>query len=476
MRAKSDVFHLAIPVDDLDEAQHFYVTQLGCKLARRYEDRITLDFFGDQVVCHLDRRRSNRATPPARLYPRHFGVTFRRSEEFDALYDLALLRKIPFFSDLSTRFDGRGRGAPDLRAGGPVPEPRRVQALPRPKDDVLTVWSGLDAADRGGGSRPRPASATGWPTWCGSAPSPAGTAPTSSTPVRARARSRSPRCSGPSSGGRRSCPTSAWSVGGTVGVAPRDPSTSPSSSSRPWPRGGWSAPLDAGAPDPELRRRLPAGPPRWWSWPTDRRPAGAGCEWLELPAGSFQLLAADVGPARSAAGRGGRPADRPPAAGPDRRTPSAAAPAPGGLVLSTSGTTGTPKVISLDEGRLLHAAGRIAGHHRLSVIDRGFNPLPALPHQRRGGRPPGHPWWPGPRCVLDDRFHRRGLLELVTERRVTWINAVPAIISRLAPLAADEPVPATLRFVRSASAPLPPAVAGAFRGGRSGCPWSRPTA
>ena len=53
MRTTHDVFHLAIPVHDLDAAQHFYVTMLGCKLARRYPDRITLDFFGDQLVCHL---------------------------------------------------------------------------------------------------------------------------------------------------------------------------------------------------------------------------------------------------------------------------------------------------------------------------------------------------------------------------------------------------------------------------------------
>ena len=47
MRTTHDAFHLAIPVADLDEAQDFYVTGLGCKLARRYDDRITLDFFGD---------------------------------------------------------------------------------------------------------------------------------------------------------------------------------------------------------------------------------------------------------------------------------------------------------------------------------------------------------------------------------------------------------------------------------------------
>ena len=36
--------------------------QLGCKLARRYADRITLDFFGDQLVCHLS--RTARSSPP----------------------------------------------------------------------------------------------------------------------------------------------------------------------------------------------------------------------------------------------------------------------------------------------------------------------------------------------------------------------------------------------------------------------------
>jgi uncharacterized protein len=102
MRTTGDVFHLAIPVYDLDAAQHFYVSLLGCKLARRYPDRITLDFFGDQLVCHL-----TEGTPsaPASLYPRHFGVTFRDAADFDALHACAVTRKIPFYSDVSTRFE-----------------------------------------------------------------------------------------------------------------------------------------------------------------------------------------------------------------------------------------------------------------------------------------------------------------------------------------------------------------------------------
>jgi uncharacterized protein len=111
MRTCTDVFHLAIPAYDLDEAQHFYVTLLGCKLARRYHDRITLDFFGDQLVCHLtepELEPEPGADPlePASLYPRHFGVTFRGAADFEALHDCAVTRKIPFFADVSVRFGG----------------------------------------------------------------------------------------------------------------------------------------------------------------------------------------------------------------------------------------------------------------------------------------------------------------------------------------------------------------------------------
>jgi len=103
VRTTSDVFHLAIPTHDLDAAQEFYVTKLGCKLARRYDDRITLDFFGDQVVCHLT---PGEPVAPESLYPRHFGVTFREVADFEALYACAVTRKIPFYYDVSLRFEG----------------------------------------------------------------------------------------------------------------------------------------------------------------------------------------------------------------------------------------------------------------------------------------------------------------------------------------------------------------------------------
>jgi extradiol dioxygenase family protein len=100
MRSSSNVFHLAIPVRDLDEAKEFYVDKLGCHLARRYDDRITLDFFGDQVVCHL----SDGWDRDPELYPRHFGVTFIERSEFDAVLFCAVTRDLPFFKACEPRF------------------------------------------------------------------------------------------------------------------------------------------------------------------------------------------------------------------------------------------------------------------------------------------------------------------------------------------------------------------------------------
>ena len=103
MRTTHDVFHLAIPVHDLDAAEHFYVELLGCKLARRYPDRITVDFFGDQLVCHLTEGARQK---PESLYPRHFGVTFRAAADFEDLHACAVIRKIPCYAGVSTRFEG----------------------------------------------------------------------------------------------------------------------------------------------------------------------------------------------------------------------------------------------------------------------------------------------------------------------------------------------------------------------------------
>ena len=102
MRDVNNVFHLAIPCKDIEETIVFYVYGLGCKLARKYDDRVTLDFFGDQLVCHLNPEKID-VSP--NMYPRHFGITFKDRVEFDFLIDLAKKRKLRFFKQPFVRFE-----------------------------------------------------------------------------------------------------------------------------------------------------------------------------------------------------------------------------------------------------------------------------------------------------------------------------------------------------------------------------------
>ncbi len=135
----------------------------------------------------------------------------------------------------------------------------------------------------------------------------------------------------------------------------------------------------------------------------------------------------------------------------------------GGIFLCTSGTTGTPKGILLRDEQLAHVASTVVDWHKLTKDDRGYCSLPlfhvnaevvgVLATLRAGGY-----------LAVDRKFSRRGFWERMTERQITWINAVPAIISILAMDPPAEP-PATLRFVRSASAPLPLAALEKFENG-----------
>jgi uncharacterized protein len=47
-------FHLAFPVHDLDSARAFYGGLLGCPEGRSAPEWIDFDFFGHQIVAHLD--------------------------------------------------------------------------------------------------------------------------------------------------------------------------------------------------------------------------------------------------------------------------------------------------------------------------------------------------------------------------------------------------------------------------------------
>ena len=138
------------------------------------------------------------------------------------------------------------------------------------------------------------------------------------------------------------------------------------------------------------------------------------------------------------------------------------APSGAAVIMASSGTTGRPKVIPLTEAQLLHTARAIVGHHRFGPDDRGYCPLPLF---HINGLVVGvlSTLVAGSTLVVDARFSRRAFWSTVADHDVTWINAVPAIIAILAAAPPPDPeVARRIHLVRSASAPLAPAVRARF--------------
>jgi len=134
------------------------------------------------------------------------------------------------------------------------------------------------------------------------------------------------------------------------------------------------------------------------------------------------------------------------------------------VLLTSSGTTGRPKGIGLSEWQLLHAARRVAGHHRLGPGERGYNPLPLF-HVNAQVMGLLATLVGGGSLVLDRRFEADAYWERVARWSPTWLNTVPAVLAALA----GRPAPPArvtdrIRFARSASAPLPAATQRAFTG------------
>ncbi len=53
-------FHLAISVSSIVQAREFYGSKLGFKEGRSSENWVDWDFFGHQLVTHLDRKKSDK--------------------------------------------------------------------------------------------------------------------------------------------------------------------------------------------------------------------------------------------------------------------------------------------------------------------------------------------------------------------------------------------------------------------------------
>ena len=70
-------FHLAVPVDDLAAARGFYGGLLGCPEGRSSSEWVDFDFFGHQLVAHLDhtpRVATSNAVDGKDVPVPHFGI------------------------------------------------------------------------------------------------------------------------------------------------------------------------------------------------------------------------------------------------------------------------------------------------------------------------------------------------------------------------------------------------------------------
>jgi acyl-CoA synthetase (AMP-forming)/AMP-acid ligase II len=143
-------------------------------------------------------------------------------------------------------------------------------------------------------------------------------------------------------------------------------------------------------------------------------------------------------------------------------TPTSSGSAEGSAVLFTSGSTGEPKGVELPERQLLFVARQIAANNRLIRDDRGYSSLPLF-HVNAEVVGLLSTLVSGGTLVLDASFHRTGFWELLHDRRITWLNAVPAMLAVLTRGGSVIPEN-SLRFIRCASAPLPETVRKALDG------------
>jgi uncharacterized protein len=104
-------FHLAVPVTDLAEAREFYGGLLGCPEGRSSPEWVDFDFFGHQLVVHLDhsgeaRKPIHNAVDGKDVPVPHFGVVLEWNT-WHQLADRLRAAGLRFGIDPGIRFQGQ---------------------------------------------------------------------------------------------------------------------------------------------------------------------------------------------------------------------------------------------------------------------------------------------------------------------------------------------------------------------------------
>ena len=103
-------FHLAIPVDNIEKSRNFYTNTLGFKEGRSDKKWVDYDFFGHQLVIHLDNsysRDKNFNSVDGHDVPiPHFGVVLDWIE-WESFSKKIMELKIEFIIKPYIRFKGK---------------------------------------------------------------------------------------------------------------------------------------------------------------------------------------------------------------------------------------------------------------------------------------------------------------------------------------------------------------------------------
>ncbi|MCU0964117.1 MAG: VOC family protein [Burkholderiaceae bacterium] len=103
-------FHLAFPVDSLEQARAFYGGLLGCPEGRSSEAWVDFDFYGHQIVAHLAPgeagHRHTGEVDGDDVPVRHFGVVLSM-DEWHSLAERLGAAKTKFVIEPHVRFKGQ---------------------------------------------------------------------------------------------------------------------------------------------------------------------------------------------------------------------------------------------------------------------------------------------------------------------------------------------------------------------------------
>ncbi|MDQ0190109.1 AMP-binding protein [Alicyclobacillus cycloheptanicus] len=139
------------------------------------------------------------------------------------------------------------------------------------------------------------------------------------------------------------------------------------------------------------------------------------------------------------------------------------------VLMFTSGTTGDPKGVLLRHRHLWAAVQNVTGSHQLTDQDVAYCILPLF-HINAQVIVFLSTLCSQGKLVMAERFSASSFWTTIQKHGVTWVSAVPAILTILAKKAQDlqaaasgdgtqvQAMARSLRFIRSASAPLPTAV------------------